>query len=228
MGAADIRRRLSRRLRRVGLEASPDVVDGLVVYYELLRRWNARINLTALPDGDEAVDRLLVEPLAAARFLPEAVETLVDVGSGGGSPAIPLKLSVPSIRLWMVESKVRKCAFLREVVRELSLEGALVELHRFEELVGLPEFSETIDVVSLRAVKPDLKTLAAAEDFLRVGGEVFLFGRTGLSAKLLLPPRMRLEGEEVLLPALQSSLVRVRKTEPVFHVEQEEPFSGGG
>lgn len=219
MGAAEVRRRLSRRLRRVGLEASPDVVDGLVVYYELLRRWNAKINLTALPDSDEAIDRLLVEPLVASRFLPEAMETLVDFGSGGGSPAIPLKLSVPAVRLWMVESKVRKCAFLREVVRELSLEDAYVETHRFEELAGLPEFSETIDIVSLRAVRPDIKALATAQGFLRAGGEVFLFARTGAGARLVLPPRMRLEREEVLLPALQSSLVRLKKTEPVFHVE---------
>jgi 16S rRNA (guanine527-N7)-methyltransferase len=219
MGAAEIRRRLSRRLRRVGLDAGPDVVDGLVVYYELLRRWNARINLTALPDGDEAIDRLLVEPLVAARFLPEAIETLLDVGSGGGSPAIPMKLSVPAVRLWMVESKVRKCAFLREVVRELSLEEAYVETHRFEELVGLPEFTETIDVVTIRAVRPDVRTLAAAQGFLRIGGEVFLFARTGAGGRLMLPPRMRLEWEETLLPTLQSSLVRLSKTEPMFHVE---------
>ena len=70
----------------------------LEIYYRLLSRWNTKINLTALPLEDltdHAVDRLLIEPLAAARFVPESPLTWFDLGSGGGSPALPLKLVRP-------------------------------------------------------------------------------------------------------------------------------------
>ena len=91
-------------------------------YFELLRKWNRKVSLTALPvedAGDEAIDRLLIEPVLATKYLPKSDATALDIGSGGGSPAIPMKLAAPGISLRMVESKTRKAAFLREVVRTL-------------------------------------------------------------------------------------------------------------
>ncbi len=66
----------------------------------------------------------------------------MDVGSGGGSPAIPLKLAVPRLRLTMVEAKARKSAFLREAVRHLGLEQRSVETARYEELLARPDLHE--------------------------------------------------------------------------------------
>lgn len=211
MPTADIRRRLQRRLRRVHLDPPPEVVEGLVAYYALLLRWNEKINLTSLQDGDEAVDRLLVEPLLGARLLPEPAGLVVDVGSGGGSPAVPLKLAVPSIELWMVESKARKSAFLREVLRQLGLQGCRVETSRAEEAIERPELFGQADAVTMRAVRADLKTLASLQQFLRPGGELLFFTRLGGSGRLLLPPQLERVGEEPLLPALQTCLLRLRK-----------------
>ena len=73
----------------------------------------------AVRHDDETFDRLLIEPLIASRYLPSTDCSVIDVGSGGGSPAIPLKLAMPGISLRMVESKTRKAAFLREAVRRL-------------------------------------------------------------------------------------------------------------
>jgi len=116
----EFRDRLIRRARRAKIAVAPETADVLEEYFRLLDRWNAKINLTALPlrpPTDETFDRLFVEPLAAARFLPNEPDVWLDLGSGGGSPAIPLKAVRPKLKLTMVESKVRKAAFLREAVR---------------------------------------------------------------------------------------------------------------
>jgi 16S rRNA (guanine527-N7)-methyltransferase len=203
-----------RRLRKVQLDPGLEVVEGLVVYYDLLRRWNEKINLTSLPPGDEAIDRLLVEPLVAAQLLTEQTTLILDIGSGGGSPAIPLQLAAPTVSVWMVESKARKAAFLREAVRQLGLRS-VVETHRFEDLVERPELFALVDVISIRAVRADLKALAALQQLLRPGGEVFFFTRLGSADRILLPPQLRVAGESPLVPALQSALVRFRKRDSV-------------
>ena len=144
----DFRTRLNRRASKAGLFLAEDLSARLTAYYELLSRWNRKINLTSIVDPDDAIDRLLLEPLLAARHVPPDVSHLLDVGSGGGSPGIPLKLALPRVALTMVEVKIRKSAFLREAVRHLELRGVTVEAGRYEELLARPELHETFDVVS--------------------------------------------------------------------------------
>jgi 16S rRNA (guanine527-N7)-methyltransferase len=154
------------------------MLASLEAYFELLRKWNRRVSLTALPVeeiGDEALDRLLVEPVLASRHITIESPVVIDVGSGGGSPAIPLKIAIPAMSLRMVESKTRKAAFLREAVRTLELSDAFVESVRLEELFVRPLLHESADVVTLRAVRPDIKLLAGINLFLKPGGRVFLF-----------------------------------------------------
>lgn len=171
--------RLSRRIIKAGGSASPEQVRNLAAYVELLARWNKKINLTALavePLSDEAVDRLIVEPVLGARRLLPSERVVIDVGTGGGSPAIPLAIMAPDVRLIMVEVKVRKSAFLREVVRQLGLAGATVENCRVEELLSRSEYHEAADVVTARAVRPDRRLLTAIQAFLKPGGRLFWFG----------------------------------------------------
>ena len=171
----DLTERLSRRAALSGLDVPKDLVVGLAAYYRLLERWNEKINLTSLVDPDEAVDRLLLEPVAAARRLPAGAR-LIDLGSGGGSPAIPLALATGAAKLVMVESRERKASFLREAVRQLDISAvASVETARFEALAELEGFGSAFDVVSVRAVRLDRQTLVAASRFTPSGGTVALF-----------------------------------------------------
>lgn len=166
--------RLRARAGTHGIAVPPQVESRLVAYFDLLGRWNAKINLTALTDTDAAIDRLLLEPLAAAVALPSQVH-LIDLGSGGGSPAIPLALALDSTRLVMVESRGRKAAFLREAARTLGVATVVVENARFEDVAERGTYSGQMDVVSIRAVRPDLSTLAVAKAFLKPDGKVALF-----------------------------------------------------
>jgi 16S rRNA (guanine527-N7)-methyltransferase len=155
------------------------MLDPLESYFRLLAQWNAKMNLTALPldpPTDETFDRLLVEPLAASRQIQAGVASVwFDLGSGGGSPAIPLKIARPQLRLTMVESKERKGAFLREVARTLELTGTLVLTARFEEAATSHEYLGKVDVVTVRAVKTDHELFETAEKLLSPTGRLLLF-----------------------------------------------------
>jgi 16S rRNA (guanine527-N7)-methyltransferase len=206
----DQKRRLLRRARKENVSLPGDLADALLAYLELLALWNRKINLTSLDDPDAAIDRLILEPLIAAKHVPPDA-ALIDIGSGGGSPAIPLKLAVPRLRLWMVESKVRKSAFLREAIRQLDLRETFVETRRYEEMLSLPAMHESMDVVTIRAVRVETATLLGVQAFLRPEGQVLLFRGPGDGAFEYLPPPLKFESEEPLVEALRSRLVKIRK-----------------
>ncbi len=209
----ELRSRLERRAKRAGVSLDSGRAFRLAQYLDLLFLWNRKINLTSLTDPDEAIDRLVIEPLLAARFLPAPASSLMDIGSGGGSPAIPLKLAAPWLALVMVEAKVRKAAFLREVARQLELSDARVETGRFEELLARPEFHEAMDVLSLRAVRVEERTLMGLQAFLRPGGRVLLFrGPSGPDALAVTPPLVW-EATQPLVEVLRSRLTILSKTQ---------------
>jgi 16S rRNA (guanine527-N7)-methyltransferase len=211
VAARDFSTRLQRRAARAGLSLSDDLVAKVDAYYSLLSRWNRKINLTALANLDEAVDRLVLEPLLAARFLGGAA-SLIDIGSGGGSPAIPLKLALPDLGLTMVEAKTRKAAFLREAVRQLALTCTRVETARAEELLTRPDLHEAFSVVSVRAVRVEARMLNTLQAFVAPGGQILLFrGPSGPEAPAAVVPPLEWQGTYPLVDTLQSRLTVVAK-----------------
>ena len=212
MATKGLKRRLERRAARAGVEVSDRLIERLCVYVELLLRWNARMNLTALDDRDTGLDRLIVEPLVAVRHLPTRKATVVDIGSGGGSPAIPLKLAAPDVSLLMVEAKTRKAAFLREVVRRLELDWTSVETGRYEALLTRPELHEAHDVLTLRAVRVEARVLRGLQAFIKPGGELLLFrGGGGADVPAELQPPLVWRATYPLVESLRSRLVVLRK-----------------
>ena len=206
--ARDFRSRLLRRSRHAGLTLDSGIADRLVSYFELLARWNRKINLTSITQPDEAIDRLLLEPLLAARHLPLARPLkLLDIGS-----AMPLRLATPNLALTMVESKVRKSAFLREAVRQLSLAATTVETARYEELLTRPELHEAYDLISLRAVRAEPRALMGLQAFLKPGGWFFLFSTAGgQDLHVSAPPPLAQVATHALVESLRSRLIVIEK-----------------
>jgi 16S rRNA (guanine527-N7)-methyltransferase len=200
MSARDLRSRVERRLLKAsGVRLQPEQVDELCSYLGLLAKWNKRLNLTSLsvdPPTDEAIDRLLVEPAVAVHAVETTAVSLVDLGSGGGSPAIPLKIAIPRLKLVMVEAKARKSAFLRDAIRQLGLRDASVENARFEQLLTRPDLHEASDIVSVRAVRPDRQLWHPVLAFLKPGGSVFWFGAFGPSTPV--PPEFFVDSTQPL------------------------------
>ena len=182
------------------MRVQPEQIDQLCAYFGLLAKWNKRLNLTALsvdPPTDEAIDRLLVEPTAALQAVEAGDSSLIDLGSGGGSPAVPMKIGAPHLRLVMVEAKARKSAFLRDAIRQLGLVEAQVENARFEQLLTRPELHEASDIVSVRAVRPDRQLWNPVLAFLKPGGRVFWFGSTGVDTHAV-PPEFKVASTQPL------------------------------
>jgi len=231
MTPREFNERLGKRARKAGVAPDQALVDALYAYFHLLQFWNQKVNLTAFSleaAPDEAIDRLLIEPLVVAKHLhgthsaqghgglhgpqlsphPRAL----DIGSGGGSPAIPLKLAMPALSLTMVESKTRKSAFLREAVRHLNLSEASVETARAEDLLTRPELVETQDLVTIRAVRIEQRLLTKIQAFLRLGGRILLFRSTaGTEVPPLVTPPLVYEATWTLVESLRSRLVVLRK-----------------
>ena len=212
--ARDFKTRLSRRSAKAGLFLNEALASALTTYYELLARWNQKINLTALDNADEAIDRLLLEPVLAAKAIEGSrPRALLDIGSGGGSPAIPLALALGSeVSLMMVEVKARKSAFLREAIRQLSMSHAVVENRRYEELLARPELLEGFDLLSVRAVRVEPKVLMTLQAFLRPGGELLLFrGPVGPAAPANIIHPLEWDRTVPMIESLQSRLTVLRK-----------------
>ena len=153
--------RLVTRASVAGIDLSPSLATRLESYYRLLAHWNASINLTALqldPITDHALDRLLIEPLVAARYISVTapVPTWFDLGSGGGSPAIPLKLARPVCQIddggvERAEGRVSP----RGDQDAWSWKNRTVEASRIEAVAGSHPLAGSVDLVTVRAVRID-------------------------------------------------------------------------
>jgi 16S rRNA (guanine527-N7)-methyltransferase len=156
------------------------------IYIDILQRWNARINLTAVRNEEEIVTRHFGESFfAASNLFPGrggeegelkepgtrkvvARSTVADIGSGAGFPGIPIKLWAPSVALTLIESNHKKAAFLREVTRFLRLTGINVQSARAEHI------DQTFDFVILRAVERFTDILPIAAGLLASSGRLAL------------------------------------------------------
>jgi 16S rRNA (guanine527-N7)-methyltransferase len=146
-------------------------------YLSLFLRWNARMNLTSIRDEEGILSRHFVESIACARALPGGLGTLLDFGSGGGLPGIPIALCRPEIAVTLAESQGRKAAFLQEAVRVLGI-SAKVHAQRAETL------SAVFDCVVLRAVERMPKAVEAAARMVAPQGWLALMTTGRESARL--------------------------------------------
>lgn len=159
---------------------APSQLLQISTYIDLLNRWNARINLTAIRHEEEIVTRHFGESFFLARHLfPHPMPTdncptrVIDIGSGAGFPGLPLKIWAPGIHLTLIESNQKKAAFLREAARALILTDVNVIPDR-AEAVSAQTNSPHAEVVTLRAVENFERILPQARAFLAPNGSLAL------------------------------------------------------
>jgi 16S rRNA (guanine527-N7)-methyltransferase len=156
--------RFNGLLHAAGLsELDSDVCARFHAYLSLLVRWNAKINLTAIREEEGILSRHFVESVECAQSIPGKVTNLLDFGSGGGFPGIPIAICRPEIAVSLAESQGRKAAFLREALRVLDVR-AKVHAARAETLVA------PFDCVTMRAVDKMDQAVRAACGLVSPGG----------------------------------------------------------
>jgi 16S rRNA (guanine(527)-N(7))-methyltransferase RsmG len=150
----DIGSILERSLQRRNL-FTPVIHEKLSVYVRELERWNSKVNLTAL-HGEELVERLVTEPADIGRQLHMS-GTLVDIGSGNGSPGIPLQVT-GGLETHLIEARTRRAAFLRHVANLIDGEKLIVHKARAEDIRLR---TKSVDWISMQAVHPSTALISA-------------------------------------------------------------------
>ena len=159
--------------RATGRSLSDQELGQFETHYRLLQKWSRRMNLTGLKDESMIARRHFLEPIAIADLLDDRGR-LVDLGSGNGFPAVPLKVLRPGLELVLVESSERKSAFLRAVIRELGLSGARVETRRVRRLDDLMDLLPC-RYLTLRAIRADDLLKGKGIPILVPGGKGLFF-----------------------------------------------------
>jgi 16S rRNA (guanine527-N7)-methyltransferase len=187
MDATVIRKLLAPFL--CGTELSDGQVTRISQYMDLLLKWNARMNLTAVRDPEQILQRHFGESLFVASLIEihcPSAKTLADVGSGAGFPGIPIKIAAQALEVTLIEAHYKKAVFLKEVIRALELSGTYVASDRASNL------SAKFDVATLRAVESFTKILPEASRLIADRGSIVLFiGSNQVAAASSLLPGFR-------------------------------------
>ncbi len=159
--------RLRSAALNIGITLSDHQTTQLIMYLDLLEKWNRAYNLTAVRSRSEMLGRHLIESLAISPFI--SGQLVVDVGTGAGLPGIPLAIANPAVHYTLLDSNGKKSRFLVEVRRELMLRNVEIETVRVESWVPIKRF----DSVVTRAFADLATTLIRVDHVLADQGMVY-------------------------------------------------------
>ena len=189
---------LSAGAAALGLKLSPETLVRLERYLDLLEKWNAVINLTAVRDRERMVTLHLLDSLTLVPSIA-GCPRLLDVGSGGGMPGIPLAIACPHLTVTLLEPNQKKAAFLRQAKLELGLEQVSVVAERVERWLA----PEPFDAIVSRAFSDLPDFVAGALHLLAPGGALIAMkGGVPFEEITRLPTRFATQVIPVTVPNL--------------------------
>ncbi len=186
-GASDDTVLLREGTSALGIDLNAEQLRQFRRYYAELTAWNRRINLTAITDWRAAQTLHFVDSLTVATAIAPSLlngGALLDVGSGGGFPGIPLRLAYTGLRVTLLDATAKKTAFLSHVCAELGLTDVRTLTGRAETLAHDAELRERFDIVAARAVAPIAVLAELTLPFARIGGTVVMQKTADISAEL--------------------------------------------
>jgi len=170
---------LTRGSEEIGVVLSDRVIENYLFYIAELKKWNTRINLTALTGDLEIGVKHFLDSLTVVPYLHGATRVM-DIGAGAGFPGLPLKIQSPALDLLLLESSQKKVFFLRNIVRGLKLEGVEVVHGRAQDRGIKERYAKMFDLVLSRALADLPTSLQLALPYATGGGRIVgMRGRKG-------------------------------------------------
>jgi 16S rRNA (guanine527-N7)-methyltransferase len=185
----------------MGVTLSDLQIDKFELYYDILLKWNKKINLTAITNSDEVVSKHFIDSLSSAVFFPKnSPFNIVDIGSGPGLPGVALKIAFPNMNLLLTESIGKKVRFLEHLLKKLDLTDVNLVGCRVEDIPTLyPEYVNRFDYTTARAVGRLLWLLELAHPFLKQKGEIILWkGRDQIAELPKIEKNIKMRGFEII------------------------------
>jgi len=176
-----IRRTLEQAAHEIGLDISGEAIRSFELFAGQLKKWNRKINLTAIISDEEIAVKHIIDSLVFAACVREG-ERVLDVGSGAGVPAIPLKIVRPSVRVTSVDAVGKKILFQRHVARLLGLRGFEAIHGRVEDLGALHACG--FDLIVSRAFSRLEQFVGLAAPLLAEGGRLIAMKGPGAADEM--------------------------------------------
>ena len=136
-----------------------------------LMKWNKKTNLTAITDSFEIAVKHFLDSIVPVTIIPSNA-SLLDIGSGGGFPGIPLKISLPSLSVTLIDASRKKVSFLKHIIRKLELKNIDAFHIRADEFADKPDVAKTFDVIISRALSSMTRFALTALPFLKKEGVI--------------------------------------------------------
>ncbi|WP_299983738.1 16S rRNA (guanine(527)-N(7))-methyltransferase RsmG [Desulfobacula sp.] len=156
----------------LGIKLSEHQVKLMAVHAKELMAWNKKINLTAIKDPLQIAEKHFIDSIAVVSFFGNE-KYLIDMGSGGGFPGIPIKIMKPSLKVVLIDSSRKKVNFLKHVIRMLHLENIEAFHSRVEDLHENEAYKNKFDAVISRAFTELSGFVSLASPFLSEEGSIY-------------------------------------------------------
>jgi len=161
---------LASKASKLEINLSEEEQSQFYQYMQLLLEWNEKMNLTAITEPAEILDKHFIDSITIAKYIKQE-EKILDIGTGAGFPGIPLKIVLPQNNITLLDALNKRINFLREVIQELKLDKITAVHGRAEEFSKISGNRENYDVVVSRAVAKLNVLLEYMLPFVKIGGK---------------------------------------------------------
>lgn len=169
MDKKEFYKEIIKQAKQIEILLSEQQVEEFYTFMKTLLEWNEKINLTAIKEPKEIIQKHFIDSLTISKYINEKSK-IIDVGTGGGFPGIPIKIKSKSIEVTLLDSLNKRLVYLNELISKLKLDNIKTIHYRAEEAGQNKEYREKFDIATSRAVAPLNILVEYLMPFIKVNG----------------------------------------------------------